>query len=101
MIAAIADANETLPQGTVFEIREKLLLENSSYDTSWGIAWYYVAKVIHPEGFETLPDRSTPSGPLFQDDISRPTNTQDRTNGVRLIARLRVEKNKGNENVNA
>jgi hypothetical protein len=83
MNLAIFDATKTLPKGTVFEVRAKVLPEaclqgvdfcrvtrtKDEMAKDWGIAWYYVPKVIQPAGFESLPDLSTKTEPLFENDV--------------------------------
>jgi len=63
---AIADAHKSLPSGTVFELRARLVPEdlNPVEMRPWGIAWYLVPK--QPARFE---GRETATEPLFLNDV--------------------------------
>ena len=81
MNLAVFDAKKTVPKGTVFEVRAKVLPKDCLQDycrvkrtideiaKDWGIAWYFVPNIKQPDGLEECGQPPTATEPLFQNDV--------------------------------
>ena len=85
---AIQEAQETLPVGTVFEIRAKCMPRTEQDDIDWGLGWYHSPKGLGSESATEPLFRAPSHAPQLLFDA---LPSDDHSPKCLILARLAVE----------